>query len=117
LVNNGGYGAVINSLQLGIPMVLAGTGQDKNLTNAIVHWEQVGVNLNTMRPSVDQVREGIEEVLGDEKYKRNALAMSQHFEKYNVAKVFDGVIQGIVRKWQKEKKRKVNTSHECDGEI
>jgi UDP:flavonoid glycosyltransferase YjiC (YdhE family) len=97
-------------------VVLAGTGQDKNLTNAIVDWKQVGVNLGTMRPSIDHVREGITKVLSDKKYKRNAVAMSRHFQKYDVARVFDGVIQGIMRKWQREQKRKAKTSHGCDGE-
>jgi UDP:flavonoid glycosyltransferase YjiC (YdhE family) len=103
LVNNGGYGAVISSLQRGIPMVLAGQGQDKNLTNTIVEWKKVGVNLGTMRPSVAAVREGVMEVLGDEKYKHNAVAMSKTFEKYDLATVFDGIIQDVVKKWAREK--------------
>jgi hypothetical protein len=70
-----------------------------------------------MRPSIDQVREGITKVLSDEKYKRSAVAMSRHFEKYDVAQAFDGVIQGIVRKWQREQKKKSNTSHGCNGKI
>jgi UDP:flavonoid glycosyltransferase YjiC (YdhE family) len=84
-------------------MVLAGQGEDKNLTNTIVEWKEVGINLGTMKPSVDSVREGISKVLEDGKYKRNAVAMSKVFAKYDVAQVFDGVIQSVVSKWQKGK--------------
>jgi UDP:flavonoid glycosyltransferase YjiC (YdhE family) len=104
LVNNGGYGAVISSLQAGIPMVLAGEGQDKNLTNAIVAWKEVGVNLGRMNPSVGEVHDAVTEVLKATKYKRNAAAMSREFGKYDMGTVFDSVIQSVIRKWQ-EKKR------------
>jgi UDP:flavonoid glycosyltransferase YjiC (YdhE family) len=86
-------------------MVLAGQGQDKNLTNTIVEWKKVGVNLKTMRPSVAAIREGVAKVLEDEKYKHNAVAMSKTFENYDLATVFDGVIQGEIRKWAREKKK------------
>jgi UDP:flavonoid glycosyltransferase YjiC (YdhE family) len=85
-------------------MVLAGEGQDKNLTNAIVAWKEVGINLGRMNPSVEAVREAVVEVLEDAKYKRNAAAMSREFGKYDMGTVFDNVIQGLVREWQ-EKRR------------
>jgi UDP:flavonoid glycosyltransferase YjiC (YdhE family) len=85
-------------------MVLAGEGQDKNLTNAIVAWKEVGINLGRMDPSVEAVREAVTEVLEDAKYKRNAAAMSREFGKYDTGTVFDNVIQGVVRVWH-EKKR------------
>ncbi|KAH7071542.1 hypothetical protein BKA63DRAFT_419549 [Paraphoma chrysanthemicola] len=100
LVNNGGFGAVISSLSQGIPMVLAGTGQDKKVTNTIADWKEVGINLGRIDPTVDQLRDGIVKALEDEKYKRNAIAMSKNFERYNLSEVFDTVIQDIVRRWQ-----------------
>lgn len=60
-------------------MVLAGQGQDKNLTNTIADWKEVGVNLGTMRPSVDAIRDGVAKVLEDVKYKHNAVTMSKNF--------------------------------------
>ncbi|KAH7079785.1 hypothetical protein FB567DRAFT_129041 [Paraphoma chrysanthemicola] len=100
LVNNGGFGAVISSLSQGVPMVLAGTGQDKNVTNTIVDWKEVGINLGRIDPTVDQLRDSIFKVLEEEKYRRNAIAMSKIFERYNLSEVFDNVIQDIVRRWQ-----------------
>jgi UDP:flavonoid glycosyltransferase YjiC (YdhE family) len=84
-------------------MVLAGEGQDKKLTNAIVAWKEVGINLGRMNPSTKEVRDGVTEVLEDAKYKRNAAAMSKAFGKYDMGLVFDKVIQKVVREWQEKK--------------
>jgi UDP:flavonoid glycosyltransferase YjiC (YdhE family) len=83
-------------------MVLAGKGQDKNITNTIVGWKEVGINLGRADPSVNEVREGVTQVLADKKFKRNAVAMSKHFERYDLGKIFDDVIQGVVRKRKKQ---------------
>jgi UDP:flavonoid glycosyltransferase YjiC (YdhE family) len=85
-------------------MVVAGKGQDKTVTNAIIDWKEVGVNLGRQDPSVDEVREGIVKVLEDKKYKRNAVAIKDAFETYDMSVVFDRVIQGVVRDWIREKR-------------
>jgi UDP:flavonoid glycosyltransferase YjiC (YdhE family) len=84
-------------------MLVAGTGQDKNVTNVLVEVKGVGVNLGTQKPSVHEIREGVEKVLGEEKYKRNAVAMSEVFKTYDMATVIDDVIQEEVEKWFVEK--------------
>jgi UDP:flavonoid glycosyltransferase YjiC (YdhE family) len=92
-------------------MVVAGQGQDKNVTNAIVELKEVGINLGRMNPSVDEIREGVTKVLENAKYKRNAVAMSKNFEKYDMGSVFDRVIQGVLKDWFKER-RQSRVSHE-----
>jgi UDP:flavonoid glycosyltransferase YjiC (YdhE family) len=82
-------------------MVLAGKGQDKNVTNTIVEWKEVGINLGRANPSVDEIREGVMTILRDTKYKRNAVAMSKIFERYEMGSIFDDVIQGVIKKWRK----------------
>jgi hypothetical protein len=47
-------------------MVLAGKGQDKNVTNTIVEWKEVGINLGRANPSVDEIREGVMTIEGYE---------------------------------------------------
>jgi UDP:flavonoid glycosyltransferase YjiC (YdhE family) len=96
----------MQSLKLGIPLVVGGIGQDKDLTNIIVDMNEVGINLGTPKPTVDQLHDGAARVLDDPKYKANALAMSRNFAKYDVGQVFDGVIQSEARKWQQEKNRR-----------
>jgi UDP:flavonoid glycosyltransferase YjiC (YdhE family) len=109
LINNGGYGAIIQCLQVGVPLVVAGQGQDKNVTNTIVDMKEVGVNLGNQNPSVDEIRTGVAKVLEDKKYKRNAVAMSANFKKYDMATAFDEVIQGAMKKWLMEKRQKTKS--------
>jgi UDP:flavonoid glycosyltransferase YjiC (YdhE family) len=86
-------------------MVVGGVGQDKAVTNAIIQWKEVGVNLGKLDPSSDEIRDGILKVLGDNKYKRNAVAIKDAFGSYDMSVVFDRVIQGAVKNWAKEKQR------------
>jgi UDP:flavonoid glycosyltransferase YjiC (YdhE family) len=98
-------------------MVLAGQGQDKNVTNTILEWKELGVNLGRMNPSVDEIREGVSKVLDDNKYKDNVVAMSKNFEKFDLGIVFDGVIQSEVRKWRRKKWATRHWSKNSPGEF
>ena len=99
LVNNGGYGAVIQALEQGVPLVVAGEGQDKAITNAIIQWSGVGVHIGGRSPGPEKIREGLQKVLEDESYTQKAKAMSNNFGRYDVRTVADSVIQDVVRKW------------------
>ena len=98
-------------------MVLAGQGQDKNLTNTIVEWKDIGINLGRMDPSVDEIREAVTKVLEVGKYKRNAVAMSRNFERYDMGSVIDRVIQDEIRVWLNRRRYAKRLSPGCDGEM
>lgn len=99
LVNNGGYGAVIQALEHGVPLVVAGEGQDKAVTNAIVQWSGVGLNIGDRSPGLDKIREGIELVLENSSYKTKADEMRLNIARHDVSAVVDGVIQDVVHEW------------------
>ena len=80
-------------------MVVGGEGQDKAITNEIVQWSGVGINVGSRSPGLEKIREGVEKVLADDSYKQKAKAMSKNFERYDVGTVVDDVIQGVVRVW------------------
>lgn len=84
-------------------MVVAGKGQDKAITNSILQLKELGINLGKLNPSAEEIREGVTKVLGDKKYKDNVVAMSKKFDGYDMATVFDGVVQGAVREWTRKK--------------
>jgi UDP:flavonoid glycosyltransferase YjiC (YdhE family) len=89
----------MTALDSGIPVVVAGYGQDKLVTNNLVEYTGVGVNLRSKTPSVEAIREGVNRILDDGKYKLNANMMSRKFEEYDVGAVFDKVIQEEVKRW------------------
>lgn len=72
LITNGGYGSVTQSLSHGVPMICAGTSEDKRDTAARMTSVGAGVDLGTDTPSSEQIRAAVKEVLNDEKYRENA---------------------------------------------
>lgn len=74
-IHNGGYGATMHGLAHGVPMVIAGEGQDKPESAKRVAWSGVGVDLDSARPGIERLGAAIEEVLGQERYKITAKRM------------------------------------------
>lgn len=103
-MNNGGYGAIIQALEQGIPVVVSGEGQDKAVTNAIIGWSGVGIVIGGRSPGSEKIRQGVEKVLSNASFKAKAEVMSQNFGRYNVSTVIDNVIQDVVREWAKRRR-------------
>ena len=96
---------MMTALDLGIPMVLGGEGQDKGVTNNLVQWTGVGINLGSRAPGAEKIRESVSIMIDDKSFKRRAVEMSRKFEKYDLGTVFDGVIQKVVKDWADEKSK------------
>jgi MGT family glycosyltransferase len=75
MVSNGGFGSVQLAIADGVPMVVAGTSEDKKEVTAHVAWSGVGVNLRTSRPAPSTVGEAVERVLIDPMFKDKTLAL------------------------------------------
>lgn len=84
-------------------MVVSGIGQDKATTNAIVEWSGVGINLGVQRPSVEAIKSAVKKALSHDEYKQKVVKLSKHFEDYDVGKVIDGLIRGVVKGWVKRR--------------
>jgi UDP:flavonoid glycosyltransferase YjiC (YdhE family) len=64
-VTNGGYTGVTLALAHGVPIVQAGTTEEKSEIGARIQWTGVGLRLGTTRPSVERVRAAVRRVLGE----------------------------------------------------
>ncbi len=62
-VTNGGYTGVTLALAHGVPLVQAGTTEEKAEIGARIAWTGVGVRLGTTRPDAGAVRRGVDQVL------------------------------------------------------
>lgn len=71
-VSNAGYGALCHAVVNAVPLVLAGVTEDK--TEATMRATRAGyaVGLYTQTPTAKQVREGVDTVLKDTRYKARA---------------------------------------------
>jgi len=82
-VTNGGYGGICISLACGVPVVSAGTTEDKMEVGNRVAYSGVGVNLKTSRPTVAQIRSAVRDLLEDRRYKARADAIRDELATHN----------------------------------
>jgi len=83
MVTNGGYGGTQFALAHGIPLVVAGETEDKMEVAARVEWSGAGINLRKQRPSPEEVRDAVKEVLVKPVYRKNARRIQSDFAKYD----------------------------------
>lgn len=76
LITNGGYTTVQLALSHGIPVVVAGSTEDKAEVAARVRWSGVGVSLGTDTPSPKQIRRAVDAVLPDPRYRTRARSIA-----------------------------------------
>ncbi|MFD1720014.1 glycosyltransferase [Amnibacterium endophyticum] len=77
VVSNGGFGGVQLSLAHGVPLVVAGTTEDKPEVAARVRWAGVGVDLRSGRPKPAAIRAGVRRVLADQRYAERARGLQR----------------------------------------
>lgn len=68
MITNGGYGGVHAALRHGVPLIVAGTTEDKVEVGARIAYTGVGINLATNRPTPPQLAEAVRTVLADRRY-------------------------------------------------
>ncbi|MFF7635307.1 glycosyltransferase [Kitasatospora sp. NPDC008050] len=76
LVSNGGYGGVHTALRHGVPLVVAGAGEDKPEVAARVQWSGAGLDLRTARPAEADLADAVGQVLGKPAFRERAQALS-----------------------------------------
>lgn len=90
MVTNGGYGGVQLALSHGVPLVVAGTTEDKPEVAARVAWSGAGINLRTATPTANSVRDAVRDMLSKPDYRRHAKRLSEEYAQY------DAVARGTV---------------------
>lgn len=76
-VSNGGYGGVHYAFEHGVPLVVAGTTEDKLEVTARVEWSGVGVNLRSNRPSDGAIADAVRTVLSQPSYARVSAGLGE----------------------------------------
>jgi MGT family glycosyltransferase len=79
MITNGGYGAVQRAVSTGVPLVVAGSTEDKPEVAARVAWSGAGINLATGTPTPSMIRAAVDEILGDGQYLRRARELEAAF--------------------------------------
>jgi UDP:flavonoid glycosyltransferase YjiC (YdhE family) len=96
LVALGGYGTVTQALSCGVPMVLAGHGQDKPEIAARIEWTGCGIRLDTDNPTVNQLHHAVDEVLSDPDYRSCAKRLAAEFASLDPAHELPRLLEALV---------------------
>jgi MGT family glycosyltransferase len=83
LVTNGGYGAVNHAFSLGVPIVVAGETEEKDIIAARVGWTGAGINLKTRYASAEQIRNAVRAILTNKRYRDEAKRLQTDFARHN----------------------------------
>jgi UDP:flavonoid glycosyltransferase YjiC (YdhE family) len=94
VVSNGGYGGVQTALAQGVPLVVAGTSEDKReITNRLV-WSGAGVSLSSDTPSPAAIRAAVRAVLADRTYRTRARSLQAAYARYDApARAADAILE------------------------
>jgi UDP:flavonoid glycosyltransferase YjiC (YdhE family) len=98
MVTNGGYGGTQTALSFGVPVVVAGTTEDKPEVGARVAWSGAGINLKTATPTPEAVRNAVRRILRDPSYRDRARALSTEYARYDAISLALDVIEDTIGK-------------------
>jgi UDP:flavonoid glycosyltransferase YjiC (YdhE family) len=96
MVTNGGYGGTQMALAHGIPLVLAGATDDKMEVSARVEWANAGINLRKSKPSPNEIKNAVKEVLTNPQFKASAERIQKDFQKYDAPKIASELLESLV---------------------
>jgi UDP:flavonoid glycosyltransferase YjiC (YdhE family) len=92
-VHNAGYGAVTHGISHGVPMVVAGEGQDKTENARRIAYSEAGVDLRTARPKARALKAAVTAVLDDPKYKSSVESLRRQAEELDC---FNTIETGLI---------------------
>lgn len=90
-ITNGGFGSTQQALAAGVPVVIAGTTEEKPLTAARVAAHGVGMNLQTSTPTPTQIADAAMSVLGDSSFRANAARLATAYARYDALDLIEAL--------------------------
>jgi len=95
-VSNGGYGGVIQAFKRKLPIIAAGKTEDHSEVCARVGYFDYGIDLNTDTPTAEAIRQAVEEIMTNDKYKNNVVKLAEVFDQYNSNELCAGYIADVI---------------------
>ncbi len=83
LITNGGYGSINYALDQGVPLIVAGTGEDKLEAATRVVAAGCGINLHTSKPDQAQLRQAVQQILAQPVYRQRAALVQADYARHD----------------------------------
>jgi len=97
MITNGGYSGVQTALSHGVPLIVAGSSEEKPEVAAHVAWAGVGLDLKTGAPSQARLRQAVRTVLGNPSYRQRARQLQEEYMACQASQRAAELIEGLVR--------------------
>ncbi|MDC9821220.1 glycosyltransferase [Pectobacterium polonicum] len=95
-ITNGGYGSINSALKDGVPLIVAGVGEDKQESAARVVFAKCGINLQTSTPSEQQIKQSVIEILEDPGYLQRARWIKADYASYDAFALINAEVNALV---------------------
>ena len=92
MVTNGGYGGVQFALTHGVPLVVAGEGEDKPEIAARVAWSGIGRDLRTGRPTPQAIASAVRALLRETSYREAAAKLAARSRSTDAIETITGAL-------------------------
>ncbi|WP_323976150.1 glycosyltransferase [Aeromonas hydrophila] len=96
LVTNGGYGSVQAALAHGVPLVVAGTGEDKAEVATRVAWSGAGINLHSNEPTADAVAAVVRKLVHEPRYRARARLLADEMAALDARAAIAGAVKELL---------------------
>jgi MGT family glycosyltransferase len=97
MITNGGYGTVQRAVSTGVPLVVAGSTEDKPEVAARVAWSGAGINLKTGTPTPTMIRGAVREILDNRHYVHRARELEAAFAQRDGIAEIAALVDEVIR--------------------
>ena len=111
-ITNGGYGGVSIALANGVPLITGGITEDKPEVGNRVAYSGVGINLKTATPTPVQVKEAVQKILHDSRYRERARQIQADFARYDAPNEAARLLEQLAKTQQPVFRRDAVTQQE-----
>jgi MGT family glycosyltransferase len=95
-ITNGGFTGVVQALSYGVPVIAAGSTEEKPIVAARVAWSGAGLDLKTGRPSPEEIRKAVRTILADDAFRRRAEELKVSFRRYNALQTTAEIVESTL---------------------
>jgi UDP:flavonoid glycosyltransferase YjiC (YdhE family) len=113
-VTNGGWTGLTIALHHGVPVVQAGTTEEKTENAARVQWSGVGLRLGTTRPRSAAVRDAVRRVLREPSFAQSAARVQAEMATHDAANESADLLELLARRTAASAERVTENSSRTD---
>lgn len=94
-ISSSGYGGLNHAVVNGVPVVQTGILIDKPDVGRRIEYAGLGVFISKFPPPADQIRESVDKIISDDKYRTRALELQSEATTYNPFEIIENEILSL----------------------